>query len=904
MRKMKRLIALVTVAMFLISFAAPAAAATKEEAFGRLNALNVAVGDATGNPQYDKTFTRAEAAAIMVNLLGMKAAIDSAKGATKFSDVPASHWASGVINLAVGAGVIKGYGDGTYKPDKEVTYAELCAMLVQVLGYSPKLQGVWPSNVVGKAAQLGLLDGVSVSDVNSPAVRSNVFLAADKALAVKPLKETKDGYEEDTKTLMESKLSVTKKTEGTVTQVPMISGTKNKVTLDYTKGATVTIPSGQPTNETLDVLATIDSNPTLGLNCVAWVKDDKVFFLDVKTTASDIINDSIKAIDSVTNNPGATAQTITAGKIIKADKADREFTVAASPTIYKNYSTTAPTVSVGDTVKMILDANGKVKTLLAFSYTRRMVDSVSTTSETITFKGDGAPGGSITLKDKVAIITKDGKAIGLADLQKGNIVDYFVNGNNNYIVVSDKSVSGKLTSVAENGLNASNEKKFKVTIAGTEYKLVGAAGSAYYSIDDGKNYTVINTASDLGSVLNQEVKAVLNKDGSVAYINAGAASAANEIIAFVRHTKLVDVGEMKRYLYVTKADGTNVYYEVTKDAKIDGATINEDILKNQGTAGQQFQIATTGFVKVVVANEVIKLTLTSDGKVDNMKKYTESDVLNSTHTHGTLGSVGTFVYTAVGIAVDKNADSINVNTTGALAVNADTKIFKAKTAVGPNGTIDDAEMTSWTAVEALSDLNKAATSAIVIKDGGVAKVVVIYNLTAQFATASDYKYGALAEIGNDGKDYLKINEGATDPTKKEGTAGTTAIEDLVRFKVSSTDKFTDVTAVTAETADTLVYTYFKINSIITADKQLKLVHCDVDGNENPDGTYSYKFYDPAKVKVFDISGTNSVVYVADLATASGTVVKIYNAYDKDGKDLINGGDPTDQVMDFISIVHK
>jgi hypothetical protein len=888
MKKFKKIIALITVAMFLLSFAAPSAfAATQEEAFGRLNALGVAYGDDKGDPMYTKSFTRAEAAAIMVNLLGMKAAIDSAKGATKFKDVPASHWASGVVNLAVGAGVIKGYPDGSYKPDKEVSYAEMSAMLVQVLGYGPKLQGAWPTNVIGKAAQLGLLDGITVTDFNAAAVRSNVFLAADKATTVKPLIEDRLGYVEDTKTLMENKLNVVKKTEAVVTQVPMTSGTKNKVTA----------------GTTFDVIESLDVNPYLGLKVVPWVKDDKVFFLDVKTSASDVIVDTVKAINGVTNDPGATAQTIVAGTIIKANKLDKDYTVATTPapTIYKNYNLTGATVSVGDEIKLILDANGKVSTVLANSFTRRLVDSVDTTNEKITFKGDGAPGGSEDLKDKVVTVMKGGKVVKLADIKAGNIVDYYKNGTNYYIVVSDATVSGKLTAVAEDGISAANAKKFKVTIDSKEYKLVGAAGSAYYSTDDGKNYTAINNTSDLTSLINQNVTALLNKGGSVAYIKSGGTSATNEFIALVKYTKVVDIGEAKRYIYVVKADGTNTYYEVTKDSKIDGITINETILKT-AVAPNAFEVATTSRAKEVMKNEVVKMTLTADGKVDNIKKYAYADILNETYTPnaGGANTAGTFTVTGSGVAIDKNADSININNTGSLAVNADTKIFKVKTN-NATPSIDDAEMATWTSVEAIA--TPGTVSAIAVKDGGVAKVIVIYNDNASLTLASDYKYGVLAEVGNDGKDYLKINEGAATPTKKEGTSAL-AVETLVRFKVSASDKFTDVTAVTAQATGDATYTAYKVKKIDATNKQLELVLSDANGNEKTGGPTVYRFYDPAKVKVFDISGTNSVVYVSDINTIVNSVVLLYNAYDKDGKDIANGGDATDQTIDFISITKK
>lgn len=139
--------------------------------------------------------------------IDVRQAFNAAKGPTKFKDVASSHWASGAVNLAEGAGIMKGYPDGTFKPDECVSYAELSAMLVGVLGYTPKLQGTWPSNVISKATELGLLDGVNVTDYNTAALRSDVFLAADNALDTKSLIMVKDGYEVDTKTLVERKFS-------------------------------------------------------------------------------------------------------------------------------------------------------------------------------------------------------------------------------------------------------------------------------------------------------------------------------------------------------------------------------------------------------------------------------------------------------------------------------------------------------------------------------------------------------------------------------------------------------------------------------------------------------------------------------------------------------------------------
>ncbi|MGO4734360.1 S-layer homology domain-containing protein [Paenibacillus sp. 2KB_22] len=55
--------------------------------------------------------------------------VEAAQATTKFKDVPATHWASSAINLAVEQGYFKGYADGTFKPSSPVTKAEMASIL-------------------------------------------------------------------------------------------------------------------------------------------------------------------------------------------------------------------------------------------------------------------------------------------------------------------------------------------------------------------------------------------------------------------------------------------------------------------------------------------------------------------------------------------------------------------------------------------------------------------------------------------------------------------------------------------------------------------------------------------------------------------------------------------------------
>ena len=72
----------------------------------------------------DGFITRAEYAAILVRALGIPEG-----GASSFSDVGSSDWYCGAVSAAVKYGIIKGYADGTFHPNANITREEAMAML-------------------------------------------------------------------------------------------------------------------------------------------------------------------------------------------------------------------------------------------------------------------------------------------------------------------------------------------------------------------------------------------------------------------------------------------------------------------------------------------------------------------------------------------------------------------------------------------------------------------------------------------------------------------------------------------------------------------------------------------------------------------------------------------------------
>ena len=66
----------------------------------------------------------------MAMALGVTA---SAYAANPFSDVPAGHWAYDAVNELAAAGVVEGYGDGTYAGDKLITRYEMSQIVAKAM---------------------------------------------------------------------------------------------------------------------------------------------------------------------------------------------------------------------------------------------------------------------------------------------------------------------------------------------------------------------------------------------------------------------------------------------------------------------------------------------------------------------------------------------------------------------------------------------------------------------------------------------------------------------------------------------------------------------------------------------------------------------------------------------------
>ncbi|KRF30196.1 S-layer homology domain-containing protein [Paenibacillus sp. Soil787] len=118
----------------------------------------------------DAALTRAEAATIIVRVLGLKG--EAAAIGASFSDVPATHWAWQDIRLAKMSGLIQGISSDQFAPDQIMTREQMSVLLSRALkltsqagggaaakGFSDVPAGSWSAEAIAAMSSNGLVDG-------------------------------------------------------------------------------------------------------------------------------------------------------------------------------------------------------------------------------------------------------------------------------------------------------------------------------------------------------------------------------------------------------------------------------------------------------------------------------------------------------------------------------------------------------------------------------------------------------------------------------------------------------------------------------------------------------------------------------------------------------------------------
>lgn len=502
----KKILAVALAAAMILGLASVAFAASfsdtvgheREAAIGQLAGIGLLKGYTDGTFRPEGTITRAEFATVIVRALGLEAAADMLEGVpTGYSDVPVDHWATGYINVATSQGIIKGYPDGTFQPEANVTYAEAITMIIRALGYEnePAVKnGMWPQAYLTKAAILGVTADV-VFNASAPATRGNVAQLIANSLTIDRMVEktvTDDGkytygVEEGNCFL---KLMGATWVEGWLIDSPeMFTNNGTSVKLADGKDA-----EGNTVTGALSLADGVDVAGLLGHKVRVWKnKAGKVFFVEDLTPASSI---KVGKVSSETKVTVGTSEVDLDGKDVIANY-QVVTTIGTGPAEFA--------LAEDDEVTLIYSGNS-VKYVVVLRYTTRIVSSVNLNYDRITWSNAID---ALTLKDwKVAV---SGAAGSIADLQKDDVVQFVASGTHKkaILIVTRESVTGTFTRMAGNVL----------TIGGVQYQSAIAT-------------------TGLTSYLGKEVTVLLDKDGRVVRMSGPTTSTSTTTAVLVNTTEV------------------------------------------------------------------------------------------------------------------------------------------------------------------------------------------------------------------------------------------------------------------------------------------------------------------------------------------------------------------------------
>lgn len=131
------------------------------ESVGLLSGYGIMQGYPDGTFKPEKQVTRAEMAKIVTVAAGY---YEYSKNMTSVYDDMHGHWAESYVELAGVLNIVNGISPTTYGPDNLIRFEEAYTMIIRLLGYSDEsLVGYWPSNYYEKALELGLFKNVNTN---------------------------------------------------------------------------------------------------------------------------------------------------------------------------------------------------------------------------------------------------------------------------------------------------------------------------------------------------------------------------------------------------------------------------------------------------------------------------------------------------------------------------------------------------------------------------------------------------------------------------------------------------------------------------------------------------------------------------------------------------------------------
>jgi len=593
-----KFLALVVALTFLLSMAAPAFASApadlQQTEAARLQTLGIIAGFPDGSLGLDRTMTRAEFAKVITIATGNEIIADAmVNSPTSFPDAKVGVWYTGYVNVASELGYILGYPDGTFKPNQDITNAEVLTILLRALGYDDRLPGSWPTDYLVKANELGITDGVTFA-AKAPALRGDAFIFASRTLD-----EEMVGWSSDISDF---------EPKGTTLLAKAFKGTTDEGVLvdlnwdDGTLMATIaTVEKDGVEKHYFEVVSTpvisgADGILNLLAKKVSYItnSDDQIIYFSAQDT--NVVTD-----DEITKTNANKANINDKNYDLVDDFEDILFAFPGK--VGDIIGATTDNVYAADRVTAVLDGGDIMAVLFEEYQVPGIVDEVD--DDYITVLGTAAV--DVDLEDAEYAVIKDGNLATLDDLEAGDLIFNVenngedVHGLDNLIVAvsKDNAITGTLEKISSDFL--------KITVEGTEYDV---DDDAIASSDGGDSYDdwTKDIAKDFAG---EEVTILLSPAGKVAAIISDFEAEAAGLYGILLDASIAGFDHKVKIL---TAAGDKATFDLDEDEVV-AYVYGEKVFDADANVETDNPLA--------VANDLIKYTLNSKGEIDSITAITD-----------------------------------------------------------------------------------------------------------------------------------------------------------------------------------------------------------------------------------------------------------------------------------------
>lgn len=579
-----------------------------EESVELLNALDIMIGDDNGEFRLEDNITRAEIAKIAVAIAGLTDVAESTKTTANFPDVQSWHWANGYINVSQAQKYVIGDDTGRFRPDDQITYAEVVTILMRVLGYEPAASsnGGYPTGYLVTAGSAGLFKGGISAPTTSLATRGLVAQLAYNALTVNLMERTGFGayenYEVVDKTLLENKLDV-----------EMLYG-QVVATNETTMNGESSLREDQIQIKTDGKVETYKTsyeraNEFMARNVVFYVEkisntEKEIILITADDTKNHEIEIGFDSISSVTKDENFT---MNYWQDKENDKKTTQATIKGNATVFYNgvvseYDLTDITELTSGIVTLVDNDSDEVYDYVFVTELRNMiVDEVSLAGNRITDKYNQL---TLTLdpenKDLSFGIYKNGQKISIKDIKEWDVLSVAANAHNISeatvikVYVSDEKITGKVLEIEDNkykigdkfyevaaNYTQSGQPDIKLGDEGTFYlDVAGMISAVDTQTKAGSNYAYLVTADSIGSSINSKVQFQLfTKDGEELIVDGASKVKVNSTSnlkgsAIIDALKEANSGEIAQLVtYDTNSSGELSYINTASTNESSGTAL-------------------------------------------------------------------------------------------------------------------------------------------------------------------------------------------------------------------------------------------------------------------------------------------------------------------------------------------